>query len=56
VGSIVIRWGDGSSSHLVVGQNRRVHFYRRRGQLRITVIVSDRAGNVTRQGQQITIS
>ncbi len=56
IGSIVVQWGDGSASHLAVGQNRRVHVYRRRGSFRVRVIVADRAGNTTRQGQQITIS
>jgi hypothetical protein len=56
VGSIVIQWGDGSVSRLAVGQNRRVHFYRRRGGFRVRVIVADRAGNTTRHGQQITIT
>ncbi len=56
VGSIVIQWGDGSASRLAVGQNRRVHFYRRRGNFRVRVIVADRAGNTTRGGQRVTIS
>ena len=56
VGSIVVQWGDGSVSHLAVGQNRRVHVYHRRGRFRVRVIVADRAGNTTRQGQQIGIS
>jgi hypothetical protein len=56
IGSIVIQWGDGSTSRLTVGQNRRSHVYRRRGRFGVKVAVSDRARNVTRQGQQITIS
>ena len=56
VGSIVVQWGDGSVSHLAVGQNRRVHVYHRRGSFRVRVIVADRARNTTRQGQQIAIS
>jgi hypothetical protein len=55
VGSIVIQWGDGSVSHLAVGKTHRVHFYRRRGRFRVRVTVADKAGNKTRQAQQITV-
>jgi hypothetical protein len=54
VGSVVIRWGDGKSSVVPVGQRWRFHFYARRGRYRVTVIVTDRAQNQTRQTQQVT--
>jgi hypothetical protein len=56
VGAIVVQWGDGSASHLAVGQSRRFHVYHRRGRFRVRVTVADRAGNKTQQGQRITIS
>ncbi len=55
VGSVVVRWGDGKSSHVPVGQPRKFHVYARRGRYRVTVIVTDRAKNETRHAQQITI-
>jgi hypothetical protein len=55
VGSVVVKWGDGRSSVVPVGQPRRFHVYARPGRYRVTAIVTDRAMNQTRRGQQVTI-
>jgi hypothetical protein len=55
VGSVLVRWGDGRSSAVPVGQPRKFHVYARRGRYRVMVIVTDRAQNQTRSAQQITI-
>jgi hypothetical protein len=56
IGSVVVKWGDGKSSAVPVGQSRRSHVYASRGRYRITVIVTDRAKNQTQQAQQVTIA
>jgi hypothetical protein len=45
VASLIIRWGDGTSTRVKPGTHRIVHSYRRPGRYRIVVAVLDRAGN-----------
>ena len=45
VEKLTIRWGDGTVVHLTPGAHGELHAYRRPGRYRITVIVTDRAGN-----------
>lgn len=45
VEKLTIRWGDGTVTHLAPGAHRETHAYRHAGRYRITVIVTDRAGN-----------
>ena len=45
VEKLSLRWGDGTITHLAPGAHREVHAYRRPGRYRITVFVTDRAGN-----------
>jgi hypothetical protein len=44
--SVRVRWGDGIST--LVKHGSKFHVYRRAGRYRITVLVTDRAGNVKR--------
>jgi len=55
VARIVIRWGDGTSTRVRVGAHVSAHVYGRSGHYRITVLVSDRAGNVTRVSVRLKI-
>jgi hypothetical protein len=48
VGTVLIRWGDGSSTRLRVGSHFVSHRYRHRGRYKVTLLVYDRAGNLTR--------
>jgi hypothetical protein len=45
VAKLTIRWGDGTVVNLKPGTHRNAHAYRRPGRHRITVVVTDRAGN-----------
>jgi hypothetical protein len=45
VEKLTIYWGDRSVVHLKPGAHRETHIYRRPGRYRITVWVTDRAGN-----------
>jgi PKD domain len=45
VEKVTVRWGDGTVTHLKPGAHRAVHAYRRAGRYKITVFVTDRAGN-----------
>lgn len=47
VAKVVIRWGDGSSTTLVVGKHFVLHLYRRARRYTIRVTVADVAGNST---------
>jgi hypothetical protein len=55
VARVVILWGDGAVTRLRLGAHRTDHVYRRVGRYRITVLVSDRAGNVTRVVMKLKI-
>lgn len=49
VARVVVRWGDGTAATRLRPRSHLVeHVYRRRGRYRMTVLVTDRAGNVTR--------
>jgi hypothetical protein len=47
VAKVLIRWGDRTVTRLKRGTHTISHAYRHPGRYRITVLVSDRAGNVT---------
>jgi hypothetical protein len=46
VAKVVVRWGDGRTSRI---RRDSSHAYRRPGRYKVTVLVSDRAGNTTRR-------
>jgi hypothetical protein len=48
VARVIIKWGDRTTVRLRPGSRAGEHVYRRRGRYRITVLVFDRAGNLTR--------
>jgi hypothetical protein len=48
VARVVVGWGDGTAVRLHVGAHLSFHAYRRPGQYRISIRVTDRAGNVSR--------
>jgi hypothetical protein len=48
VTKVELRWGDGTTVRLRPGAHLSTHAYRRAGRYRITVLISDRAGNVVR--------
>ena len=56
VSSVVVRWGDGTTVPLKLGFRRSFHTYKRAGHYVITLLVTDRAGNVTRQLIRVTIA
>ncbi len=56
VASVVVRWGDGASFHLPHQALQKLHTYRRPGRYRLTVTVTDRAGNRTAVVRTITIT
>jgi PKD domain len=45
VATLTIRWGDGTVVEVKPGTHRSAHAYRRPGRYKITVVVTDRAGN-----------
>lgn len=45
---VVIRWGDGTTVRLQPGHHRSFHTYPRPGRYAVTLVVTDKAGNVTR--------
>ncbi len=55
VAKVLIRWGDGTSTRLRLGTHVLTHAYRRAGRYRITVLVSDRAGNLTRLTSKLRV-
>jgi hypothetical protein len=48
VAKVVVRWDDGTTVTLRRGFHRSFHGYRRPGRYTVTVMVTDKAGNVTR--------
>lgn len=48
VAKVMVRWGDGTSTRLVLGKHALTHVYKRTGRYQIMVIVTDKAGNRTR--------
>jgi hypothetical protein len=55
VARVVIRWGDGTTTQLRRGTHQISHAYRRSGRYRITVLVTDRAGNLTRLNGKLRV-
>ena len=53
IASVVVNWGDGSSYTISHG---KFHVYAHAGQYRLTVTVTDRAGNATTVTQPVTIA
>lgn len=53
IASVRIRWGDGTSLRITHG---KFHVYKRPGRYRITVTVTDRAGNATTVSRVIRIA
>jgi hypothetical protein len=53
VASVIVKWGDGATAR--IGQFA-AHAYARQGKYRVTVIVTDRAGNVERLSRRIRIA
>jgi hypothetical protein len=49
IANAVVRWGDGTVVRLKRGAHRSYHAYRRPGHYVVSLLVTDRAGNVTRQ-------
>lgn len=47
VARVLIRWGDGTTTRLKLGTHKVSHAYRNAGRYGITVLVYDRAGNLT---------
>jgi hypothetical protein len=47
VASIEVKWGDGKSTKVRVGDHFASHGYTRRGRFTVTVTVKDKAGNKT---------
>lgn len=48
VAKVVVHWGDGSTLHVRFGTHHVSHSYKRPGRYRVTLVITDRAGNVTR--------
>ncbi len=55
VASAVVNWGDTTSTQLHLGWHRSFHTYAAPGTYTITAVVTDRAGNVGRVTQTVTI-
>lgn len=56
ISKVVVKWGDGSSSRISHGASHASHVYRRHGRYRVTVLVTDRAGNKTTVVRRIVIA
>jgi hypothetical protein len=56
VSSVVVRWGDGTTVPMQLGFHRSFHTYTRAGHYVISLLVTDLAGNVTRQVIPVTIA
>lgn len=56
VSTVVVRWGDGTTVPLTLGFHRSFHTYKRAGHYLISLLVTDRAGNVTRRVIPVTIT
>lgn len=52
VASVIVRWGDGKAARIRHGAT---HAYARSGTYRLTVVVSDRAGNTTRIVRRVRV-
>jgi PKD domain len=56
VATVVIRWGDGTVVRVKLGVRRVTHRYRRRGRYTVTLLVIDKAGNVTRVSKSVRVT
>ncbi len=56
VAKVIVHWGDGTVTALRLGSHRDYHAYRRPGRYEISLIVSDRAGNVSKELVRIKVS
>jgi hypothetical protein len=56
VARVLIRWGDGTTTRVKPRSHLTEHLYRRHGRFRITVLVTDRAGNVTRVIKRVKVA
>jgi hypothetical protein len=55
VAKVTVGWGDGKPAPLTLGYHRAVHVYRRTGRYRITVLVTDKAGNTARSVTSVRV-
>jgi len=55
VKTVVIHWGDGKVLRIRVGSHLGIHHYRHAGRYKITVVLTDRAGNRTRLVRYVRI-
>jgi hypothetical protein len=55
VANVVVRWGDGTVVPLTLGSHRSFHAYLRPGHYMLSLLVTDRAGNSTRQVFSVNI-
>ena len=56
VASVLIRWGDGTTTSLTPGRHLASHVYKHARRYAITVVVTDKAGNRTRALGAIRVS
>ncbi len=56
VATVTIAWGDGTMVKLLLGAHRSYHAYTRPGRYRITMVVTDKAGNVARAFLEVRIA
>jgi hypothetical protein len=54
--TVLVQWGDGSRLRLKRGTHVVSHVYRHSGRYRITLVVKDRAGNVTRVVKTVKVT
>jgi hypothetical protein len=55
VANVVVRWGDGTVVPLMLGSHRSFHAYNRPGHYMLSLLVTDRAGNSTRELIRVTV-
>ena len=55
VRDVVVRWGDGTVVRIKLGTHRSFHAYRRPGHYVIALLVTDRAGNSSRQVIRVAV-
>jgi len=56
VAKVLVQWGDGTSVRLPLGFHRSFHSYRRPGRYKVSLVVTDKAGNVTRASVLVKIT
>lgn len=55
VAKVTVNWGDGTVVHVHLGKRLVIHRYRRPGRYKITLLVTDKAGNATRVLRLVTV-